>query len=259
MEDRDVAAYLERIGAERPPGADLASLHDLQLRHLLTVPFENLAIHLGEGVSLDEAALFDKVVRRRRGGFCYELNGLFAALLKGLGYSVTLLAARAVGKAGIGPPFDHLALRVDAAAPWLVDVGWGRFAHHPLRLAERGEQRDPGGTFRIVESGHGDLDVLMNGEPQYRIEPRPRRLADFEATCWWHQTSPKSHFTQSLVCSLLTETGRVTLTGRSEIVTDGGGRRERTLDGDEEVLDAYRSRFGIELDRVPTLRGGAAG
>jgi len=99
----------------------------------------------------------------------------------------------------------------------------------------------------------------MNGEPQYRIEPRPRRLADFEATCWWHQTSPTSHFTQSLVCSLLTETGRVTLTGRSEIVTDGTGRRERTLDGDDEVLDAYRSRFGVELDRVPTLRGGAAG
>jgi N-hydroxyarylamine O-acetyltransferase len=254
MNRHEVDAYLARIGA--PPGdrADAGRLRELQLRHLRTVPFENLSIHLGERIVLDEEALADKLVRRRRGGFCYELNGAFAALLSALGYQVTLFAARVFGADGPGPPFDHLALRVDAPEPWLVDVGFGRFAQRPLRLDVRTDQADPGGAFRVVESGDGDLDVLQDGEPQYRLEPRPRVLADFEPTCWWHQTSPRSHFTQSTVCSLLTEAGRVTLSGRSLVHTTATDRQEQVLAGDAEVLAAYREHFGIELDRVPEVR-----
>jgi N-hydroxyarylamine O-acetyltransferase len=86
------------------------------------------------------------------------------------------------------------------------------------------------------------------------LETRPRALADFEPTCWWHRTSPKSHFTRSLVCSRLTDSGRVTLSGRTLIVSDDAGKREETLDSDAEVLDAYRRHFGISLDTVPTVR-----
>jgi N-hydroxyarylamine O-acetyltransferase len=248
-----VDAYLARIGMARPARADAAALAELQLRHLLAVPFENLSIHLGEPIVLDQGALVGKVVGRRRGGFCYELNGAFAALLSTLGFSVTLLAARVFGEGGLGPPFDHLALRVDDAdgGSWLADVGFGRHSHHPLRLEPDAEQADPGGSFRITRTADGDLDVARDGEPQYRVEPRARRLRDFEATCWWHQTSPRSHFTRSLVCSLLTPTGRVTLSGRALVETVGDRRHERTLAGDAEVLDAYRDRFGIVLDRVP--------
>src|SRR3569833_2383178 len=95
----NVDAYLERIGAARSPG--LAALHRL---HQTAVPFENLSIHLGEPVPLTPEDLYDKIVSRRRGGFCYELNGLFALLLENLGHEVTRLAARVAG----GPPFDHL-------------------------------------------------------------------------------------------------------------------------------------------------------
>jgi N-hydroxyarylamine O-acetyltransferase len=246
-------AYLARIGLGEAPRPDAAALRRLQLRHLLTVPFENLSIHLGEPIVLDQGSLVDKVVRRRRGGFCYELNGAFAGLLSALGFRVTLLAARVFGDEGPGPPFDHLALRVDldGAGPWLADVGFGRHSHYPLRLDSDAEQADPGGTFRVTGTADGDLDVLRDGEPQYRLEQRPRALLDFEPTCWWHQTSPRSHFTRSLVCSLLTERGRVTLSGRTLAETTGGRQRERTLPGDAEVLDAYRNRFGIVLDRVP--------
>ena len=109
MDDATADAYLDRIGATRePPSA--AALAALMGRHLTTVPFENLSIHLGERISLDEAALVDKIVARRRGGFCYELNGAFALLLRHLGYEVTMLAARVYGDAGPGPLFDHLAL-----------------------------------------------------------------------------------------------------------------------------------------------------
>lgn len=257
MDEETLSAYLDRIGAARPARADAASLRELQLRHLLAVPFENLSIHLGEPIVLEEAGLVGKVVRRRRGGFCYELNGAFAALLSALGFRVSLLAASVFKEGGPWPPFGHLALRVDAPEPWLVDVGFGDHSHHPLRLDSRAEQPDPAGTFQVAEGPHGDLDVLRDGEPAYRVEPRPRELRDFAPTCWWTRTSADSHFTRSLVCSRLTPDGRVTVSDRTLIRTAGGRREERTLGGDAEVLAAYRELFGITLDRPPSLRGSA--
>ena len=254
MDDRRLDAYLARIGAARPARPDAAALRELQLRHLLAVPFENLSVRLGEDIVLEPAALVGKLTGGRRGGFCYELNGAFAALLGALGFEVRLLAARAFGAGGPGPPFDHLALQVttDSGEPWLADVGFGRFSQHPLRLdAPRADQADPAGTFRIIPAASGDLDVSLDGELQYRIEPRPRALADFEPTCWWHRTSPKSSFTRAAICSLLTATGRVTISDRTLIRTSGGERHEQRLDGDAELLAAYRTWFGIELERAP--------
>ncbi|MFE0043057.1 arylamine N-acetyltransferase family protein [Streptomyces albireticuli] len=260
----DVDAYLRRIGATRPAAPDEAALRELQLRHLRAVPFENLSIHRGEEIVLDGEALVRKIVERGRGGFCYELNGAFAELLTALGFRVTLLAGRVMGPTGeFGVPFDHLALRVDTPEPWLVDVGFGQNSHHPLRFDERGDQADPGGVFRIAEAADGDLEVFRDGKVQYRLERRPRELADFVSGCWWNSTSPKSFFTRSLICSRLTPTGRVTLSGRTFVTTDATGRQERRLTG-EEVLPAYRTHFGIELDREPEVRtpdhgpGGAA-
>jgi N-hydroxyarylamine O-acetyltransferase len=250
-------AYLERIGRAGSLEPDAETLADLQERHLHTVPFENLSIHLGEPVVLEENGLFDKIVNRRRGGFCYEVNGLFSMLLRTLGYQVTLHAARAATPDGFGPPFDHLALRVATPTspwPWLVDVGFGSFSDRPLRLDSRGDQRDPAGVFHIVDEDDGDVVILKNGLPEYRLERRARQLSDFEPTCWWHTTSPKSHFTRSLVCSRLTETGRVTLSGRMLIETVNGEKTERALGPDDNVvLDAYREHFGVHLEKVPAL------
>ncbi|MFE5806976.1 arylamine N-acetyltransferase [Streptomyces sp. NPDC056491] len=249
-------AYLRRIGAGRPGSASAAALRDLHLRHLRTVPFESLSIHLGQEIVLEADALLDKLLRGGRGGFCYELNGAFAPLLRSLGYRVELLQAR-VHKAGGGPgiPYDHLALRVECedGRAWLADVGFGDHSHFPLALDERGEQTDPGGLFRIVpaDGPHGDLDVLQDGVPQYRLETRPRILSDFVTGAWWHSTSPASGFTRKPVCSMLTETGRTTLSDRVLTVTAAGERTERALADDAEVLAAYRDRFGIDLPRVP--------
>ncbi|MGP3971270.1 arylamine N-acetyltransferase family protein [Streptomyces sp. 6N223] len=254
----DADAYLRRIRAARPAVADGAALAELHLRHLRAVPFENLAIHLGEEVELAESSLVDKLVRRRRGGFCYELNGAFAALLRTLGFSVELLNARVFDGETLGPPYDHMALRVaapgESGGPWLADVGFGDHSHRPLRLDASGEQPDPAGVFRVVEAPDGDLDVLRDGTPQYRVETRPRALADFEVACWYQQTSPRSHFTRSLICSRLTETGRISLSGRKLIVTGDGRRTTAELEDGTTVLAAYRRHFGIELDAEPRLR-----
>ncbi|MFB6438230.1 arylamine N-acetyltransferase [Streptomyces sp. NPDC056411] len=254
MDDTAVDAYLDRIGARRPAHPDAEALHSLHLGHLRTVPFENLAIHLGEEIVLAEQPLLDKIVGARRGGFCYELNGAFAMLLRSLGYDVELMAARVFGDGGLGIPYDHLALRVGTpSGPWLADVGFGRHSHFPLRWDSRADQQDPGGVFRIEETVEGDLDVLRDGKPQYRIEQRPRAYEEFEVGCWWHRTSPASHFTRSLVCSRLTETGRITLSGRTLVTTGAGGAREEHQVGAEEVLAAYREHFGIVLEREPVV------
>lgn len=248
--------YLARIGVARPERADLAALRTLQRAHLGTVPFENVSLHLGEPVRLDAEALLDKVVRRRRGGFCYELNGAFALLLRDLGYSVTLHSARTWGGERYGFPFDHLALRVEIdGVPWLVDVGFGRFSHHPIRLDTAEPQADPGGVFAVTEhpapAGPPDLDVTRDGGREYRLDQRPYELTDFRPACWYHQTSPESHFTRTTTCSRLTADGRVTLSGRTLIRTRATGREERTLT-DAEALAVYRTEFGIELSRLPS-------
>ena len=254
MDGETVARYLDRIGEARIEGASAAWLGTLQVAHLLTVPFENLSIHLGDPIILAEGPIIEKMVDRRRGGFCYELNGAFALLLQAVGFDVTLLAARVFGRNGLGPPLDHLVLRVNAGRDWLVDVGFGDHSMEPLVLDDRGHQQDRVGVFQVVEGPGGDLDVTRDGVAQYRIELRPRAWVDFEPMCWWHQTSPRSHFTQNLVCSLALSAGRVTLSDDRLIRTVDGERTEEALATDEDVLAAYRSHFGLVLEHRPRVR-----
>lgn len=256
MDEASAGRYLGRISAQRPREPSAEALRQLQLRHLTAVPFETLSIHLGEPIALDEEALLDKVVSRHRGGFCYELNGLFAGLLRALGYPVTLLGARVFEGDELGPPFEHLVLQVAAGGPWLVDVGFGDHCLHPLRLDAGGPQADPAGTFQVV-AGDGEVTVLREGRPVYVVELRPRVLADFVPTCWWTATSPDSGFRRGPVCSRAVVGGRVTLAGRRLIRTSGGNRIETELDTDQAVLAAYQAEFGIRLPRVPSLAPGA--
>jgi N-hydroxyarylamine O-acetyltransferase len=254
MDHETVLAYLDRMGVTASTAGDAAGLRTLHREHQMKVPFENLSIHLAEPISLEERDLIDKIVRRRRGGFCYELNGAFALLLEGLGARVSRVAARVYGEAGLSPPFDHLALIVDAAdgsGPWLADVGFGGHSDYPLLLDTREDQDDPAGRFRLADADAGDIDVLKDGKPQYRLETRERSLADCVPTCWWQQTSPLSHFTQSTICSRLTPGGRVSISGRMLIQTQDGTRTEQQLDTDEALLAAYRDHFGVALSRVP--------
>lgn len=254
MDPDTVDRYLDRIGAGRPAAPSPAALRELHRRHLEAVPFENLSIHLGELIVLTEEALTDKVVRRGRGGFCYELNGLFAALLTALGFDVELLAASVFnGDGTLSPAFDHLALRVAVSGErYLADVGFGAHAVHPLRLDWPEAQEDPAGSFLVLDAPDGEVDVLMDGVRAYRAEPKPRRLVDFARPCWWHATSPDSHFRSVARCSRATATGRVSIVGDRLLETVHGERTETVLATDAEVLAAYEKHFGVLLPRVPT-------
>src|SRR5512138_694480 len=134
----DIPRYLTRIQYFRPIKPDVQTLQGLHLAHLLHVPFENLDIGLKRPIRLEEEALWNKIVVQGRGGFCYELNGLFGAFLREIGFDVTYLNARVYNREGkLGIPFDHLALLVQIPGQpgrWLADVGFGDSFLEPLNL-----------------------------------------------------------------------------------------------------------------------------
>jgi N-hydroxyarylamine O-acetyltransferase len=252
----DIPAYLDRIHDQGPLEPNAETLRRLHLAHMLAVPFESLSIHWGEPILLGDDALFDKVVARRRGGFCYELNGLFAALLRALGFDVTMLSAQVMKATGIfGRDGDHMALLVTLDQRWLVDVGFGDSFREPLRLDERGDQADGRHAYRIEDAeGRLVLSRREEGGPwkeQYRFRLDPHVYADFAEMCHYHQTSPDSYFTQNRMCSLATPDGRITLSGRRLIATRGGERQERELADEDEVAEVLRERFGIVRAAAP--------
>jgi N-hydroxyarylamine O-acetyltransferase len=252
----NVSAYLQRLNYTGPLKPTAETLRALHQAHLLAVPFENLDIHLGRAIVPDEDAFFRKIVERRRGGFCYELNGLFAALLRELGFEVTLLSARVAGENGaFGPEFAHLTLLVQLEERWLVDVGFGESFREPLRLDEPGEQVQANGAYRLTQDGeirtYWARDETKDWHPQYCFTSQPRRLADFAEMCHYQQSSPQSHFTQKQVCSLATPAGRVTLRDFRLIITNHGQRQERELANQVEQAAVLRRYFGIDLGDPP--------
>ena len=257
----NVPAYLERIGYHGPLIPCAETLRALHVAHLYSVPFENLDIGLGRPLSLELPALFDKIVTRRRGGFCYELNGLFGSLLESLGYSVTYLSARVFSPDGsLGPEFDHLTLWVECPADgragerWLADVGFGEWSMEPLRL-EPGVEDTQGQRACWLAERDGGWDYWHRQpgaapERQYTFTLQPRQFpADFESMCRYQQTSPESHFTQHRVCTLATPGGRITVSDRRYVVTEHGQRRETAID-DNEFWRIARTHFGVNIDRT---------
>jgi N-hydroxyarylamine O-acetyltransferase len=248
----DVQSYLARINYAGPTAPTAETLRALHLAHLRTVPFENLSIHAGEPIVLEDEALFAKIVERRRGGFCYEANGLFAALLRALGFNVTMLSAEVAGKeaGSYSPPFDHMALMITLEQRWLADVGFGDSFLEPLLLDQETEQVQSSDAFRIDRAGN--YRIVMRREtgewkPNYRFTLQPHEYADFGQMCRYHQTSPESHFTQKRICSRATETGRITLSDMRLIETTGGQRDERSLNDQQEYDAILRERFGMVM------------
>ena len=270
----NVPAYLERIRYVGPLPPTLETLRSLHRAHMLAVPFENLDIGIGREIVCEEGRFLHKIVNARRGGFCYELNGAFAALLRALGFQVTLLSARVSREDGSdGPDFDHLALCVDVNEPgpdepgpesrlgtWLADVGFGDSFVEPLRLASGLEQEQRDRAYRLTAQGNGfciEAKTLDTKAPaanhkegwkrQYAFTLQPRQLAEFAPRCGYHQTSPESHFTQNRICSLATPEGRITLSNGKLIQTRNGVQEERELHGEGEWLSILRDQFGIVL------------
>lgn len=254
----NVDTYLERICYAGPREPTAETLCNLQLQHLYHVPFENLDIARKVPIVLDRPALYDKIVVHRRGGFCYEVNGMFSWLLTELGFDVTLLSAHDIAEDGtLGLEFDHLTLLVKCPAdaepttPWLADVGWGDTFRQPLRLDFSGDQIQGTRTYRI--EADGEYRTLLQShnddawEKQYHFTLQPRAFSDFELMCKYHQTSPESIFTRKSMITLALPNGRVTLNPDRFILTLNGQRSETPVSSPQAYNSHLQDAFGIRF------------
>ena len=251
----DIAAYLKRInyrGTLEPTAETLRYLHRA---HMQAVPLENLDYQLGRRIILNDSHLFAKIVGERRGGVCYELNGLFSALLAELGFKVELLSAGgAREEGGFDPPFDHLTLLVSLDQRWLADIGFGDSFREPLLLDEPREQERDGDLYRIIR-GSEYLILQQRRQPApwknlYNFTLEPYLYADFAEMCRFQQTSPQSPYTQRRVCTMATPDGRVTLLNMQLKITMRGEHTVRLLESEEEYRVALYQYFGITLGEL---------
>jgi len=252
--------YLDRIGHADPVSPTLATLRALLRRHALAIPFENLDIQLGRRLTLDPDAAFDKIVHRRRGGWCYEQNGLFGAVLAEIGFGVTRVAG-AVMRAGREDISDanHLALLVETEdAPgrrFLADVGFGGSLVEPVELAEATHSQPP---FRLglrrLDDGYWQFhENAGDREFSFDFQPVPGDEGALARRCNYLQSDPTSGFVRSLVAQIRLPDAHRTLRGRvlSEIGPDG--EKERLIDSADELVETLSRQFRLEVPEVREL------
>ncbi len=253
----NINEYLTRIAYTQPVGINYQTLSGLQLAHMRTVPFENLDIGLRRKIELSEQALWQKIILQKRGGFCYELNGLFAWLLKEIGFEVRYLNARDYHEENdtFRIDFDHLVLMVLApneSTRWLVDVGWGDTFTQPLDIDQEGWQEQGPRAYRL-EPFKGGYQLWQRGfdgklERQYYFDLTAHSFpSEYEATCHYHQTSPESIFTQKRIISRLIPDGRISLDNGNVTVTNNGERAKRPLANEGEFNALLKEQFGVTL------------
>lgn len=263
----DHERYLSRIGIDptqvQSPG--LKTLQRLQQAHITTVPFETLSItgdpfgdDTDEGISLAVTDIYEKIVANQRGGFCYELNGLFGWLLAELGFDVNRLSARIESSGELGPPADHLTLVVSLDRRYVVDVGFGiPKLRRPLALDGTGHTDEAGVEWRITESDRSDADHTIHyRKPEsaewttrciFRTVPRAMRY--FEATCEYFELAPESVFRGDPIVLLATEQGHTKLSPESLTHTVDGEPQKRPI-SQKEWYDLLEHEFGIEQTTV---------
>ncbi len=242
----DVDAYLDWIGFGGTPAVDLPTLTALQRLHMTAVPFENLSITQGIRVPTDAASSVAKIVEQGRGGWCFELNGAFGALLEEIGFRVTLLGA-AVFLDGPNTVIEHLTLEVVADQPYLVDVGFGDSFIQPLALNRAGPQDGGNATYELIGSPQGTtLTRHVDGvpTPEYRFKRVALALDDFTPASDSMQIDPDRHWRSKPFATRLLDGGpdRVTVTRHHRKLVRGGVVDEHPLDGDEwerELIDWF--------------------
>ena len=253
MDQTMVKAYLHRIGYTGELSLNLSVLTNLQRKHLLAVPFENLDIHYNTEIILDHDRIFEKIVSRNRGGFCYELNGLFYQLLKSLGFQLKRISGR-VYSSGLKLPheYDHLAILVNLEnQEYLVDVGYKEFAIAPLKLRPNTLLKDERGTFLfdLIEDNSYRISFCSENlmTPEYVFKNIHRQYSEFEEMCHFQQFHQDSHFRKQKLITLPTPEGRVTLTSTKLKVTKYGESIETPIAGEEEFKANLSEHFRITI------------
>ena len=248
----NITQYLNRIAFEHTPTVDTATLTQLHRQHVFEVPFENLDVRYKKRFTLDTAAVYDKIVSKRRGGFCYELNSLFFTLLQHLGFRGHIISASIFDDTGTpGPRFDHMAIVVEADADYLLDVGFGDLFVTPLEITPGRVQHDGRNYFRI--NSHSDGYVLAMSpdgdtfQSKYTFTLDACNISDFESSCYDKQINPDSYFVKNTVCTRPTDAGRITLFNDRFIERRHEQRLISEITGEDHRKEVLRSEFGLAL------------
>ncbi|MEB3982624.1 arylamine N-acetyltransferase [Mycobacterium sp. 663a-19] len=255
----DLNGYFDRIGYRGAAEPNLDVLQGLVTAHTQAIPFENLDPLMGVPVyDLSPEALADKLVRRRRGGYCYEQNGLMGYVLTEIGFRVRRLAGRVVWMLPPDAPVGaqtHTLLAVTfpgCGGPYLVDVGFGgQTPTSPIRLETGGVQQTTHEPCRLQDRRDGlVLQAQVRGEwrPLYEFTTRTRPIIDLQVGSWYVSTHPSSHFVTGLMVARVTGEARINLAGRDLTIHRADGSEKIRLEDAAAVVDALRDRFGIDLD-----------
>jgi N-hydroxyarylamine O-acetyltransferase len=250
----NVSAYLERINYVGSREPTLETLRALHRQHLFSIPYENLDIHLGRRLELDEEHIFKKIVLEKRGGWCYEMNGLFAWVLHELGFDVQYLSGT-VGRERKGSEAEgnHLVLLVKLEQPHIADVGFGDLPE-PLLLQEGEYKQD---FLTVSLSKDGERWVVHNheygGAKGFDFTLTPHQLSDFAKQCHTLQTSPDSGFVQKTVCQIFLPDGFATLRGAVLKTVRESGVEKRVLNSETKYTNVLRNVFRLELPEASDL------
>ncbi|MEN9659050.1 MAG: hypothetical protein RL571_2515 [Pseudomonadota bacterium] len=245
LSDQEIGLYLKRINYSGSIAVDLATLTALHQAHMWHIPFENLDIHLGVAIDLSHKALFNKIILAKRGGFCYELNYLFFALLSSIGFSAQLISAQVFNGKSYGPEFDHLLLLVTLNnQQFIADIGFGDSFQTPLTIHHH---RHENATYQIMQSDafYTVLQKKSNQEykPLYQFTLNTYDISDFADMCIYQQISPASHFTQKSVCSIAT----MAISNGCVIQTKHGRRTIHHIGDIAEYRQRLQQHFQISL------------
>ena len=252
----DLKAYFDRIGFNDEARPDLATLKALHRAHLLAIPYENLDVQLGRTVTTAPDAAFDKIVRRRRGGWCYEMNGLFGAVLDAIGFKVMRLAG-GVGRdtAGDEKLGNHLVLLVDLGEPWIADVGFGDGALEPFSLKAGAFSQD-GYDFRLEQLDGGWWRLHnhpLGGASNFDFALKPADPALLAEKCHWLQTSPESGFVQNAVAQRWRPGEILQLRGRSLTRLRNGEKHTHLIGSADEYLEVLTREFDLRIPEAAAL------
>lgn len=248
----DVERYLRRAGYEALSLPTLDYLKKLHKNHLLSIPFENLDIHWQRQIVLEIEKIYEKIVLSKRGGFCYELNGLFYALLLNLGFSCRLISCRVYNDKGEeSADYDHMAIIVDLEGDlYLADVGFGELFLEPKKIVLDHVLIDYNKYFKFSLSADNEFILSSSSDAssfkrEYIFSTETKQFIEFMPRCDWQQTSKDSHFTQNKVCSIATAEGRISLTSDKLIKTVKGVRQETKLLNADDFNSKLKELFGI--------------
>jgi N-hydroxyarylamine O-acetyltransferase len=256
----ELSAYLHRIGFDGCVRPDLATLQAVHRAHQYAIPFENLDVLLHRSITLDPEASYDKIVCRRRGGWCYEMNGVMGWALKQIGFEVMRMGAGVMrAQAGDGQLGNHLCLLVCLDQPYLVDVGFGGSLAEPLPLRRTEREDRPycvglselaDGYWRFTEAAHGDGagDAFSF---DFRAAPADEEL--FARKCRFLQTDPASPFVQNLVVQRRTSDTHFSLRGRVLAATHATRVEKELLNSADDLVATLRDRFDLDIPEAASL------